>query len=171
MKRILAILTAFALLALTACGTKAPADADYLSALDTQKEVLLTLGMTQADLEGKLGTALEQDPAQEGYYPYPGAGEGDGTVLLLENGILQGITIQNPALKLQGGFGVGSLISQLGDGWSLIRISDTVDCAFRYFDGEGNLLLEATVDAVVMQTLTFYDGSEAAGEAGLYSLN
>lgn len=172
MKRYLTMLTAgaFLLLILTACGGK-NAEADFRSVLDTGQELTLTLGMTQAALEQALGTALDANPSLEGYYFYPSAGAEATTSLLLQDNILQGVITQSPAFKLLGGFGVGTQISQLGDGWSLVRLSDNADAAFRYFDLNGNLLLEATEDAVVMQTLTFYDGSEAAGEAALYTLD
>ena len=181
MKRTLPILTAgvFLLLTLTACGN-ATSEAGFGSALDTERGVVLTLGMTKEDLEDKLGEALSMSVVI-GEMPesgdvsgglYPGIEEGaPGATLIFQNDLLMGIHTTDPAFTLQGGFGVGSLISQLGDGWTLTRISDTMDSATRYFDQEGNLLLEATGDAVVMQTLAFFNGSEAAGEASLYTLN
>ena len=181
MKRALTILTAGALLllTLTACGG-ASQEADAFSALDTQRGLLLSLGMTKADLEDKLGEELsmgliigempESGDVSGGMYP--GFEEGaPGASLMFQNDLLMSVHTKDPALKLQGDFGVGSLVSQLGDGWTLTRISDTVDSATRYFDQEGNLLPEATAEAVVMQTLTFFDGSDTAGDAGLYTLN
>lgn len=172
MKRYLTMLTAGALLllTLTACSGKT-SEADFRSFLDAGRELSLTLGMTRAALEQALDTTLDENPALEGYYLYPGAGAEATASLLLQDNMLQGIITQSPDFKLLGGFGVGTQISQLGDGWSLVRLSDSADAAFRYFDADGNLLLEATGEAVVMQTLTFYDGSEAAGEAALYTLD
>lgn len=171
MKRYLLLLAtgAFLLLTLAACNGKS-SEADFRSALDTERGISLSLGISQADLEQALGATLEESPAMEGYYSYPASEDGASASLLFVDDMLQEVITQSPAIQLQGGFGVGSQISQLGEDWSLVRVSDSADAAFRYFNADGKLLLDTT-EAVVMQILTFYDGSETAGEAALYTLN